>query len=206
VTAVGVRLVSASPRRLAILAMLGLDARVVRPAPVERPHAPPEPAVPYAVGQALAKLESVGPPPAGWLALAADTIVILEGRVLGKPADAAEARAMLRALSGRTHEVVTGLAVAHAGRAASGWESTRVTFRGLRGAEIERYVAGGEPLDKAGAYGIQGAGSALVRGVEGCYFNVVGLPVARLVDLLGEVGLHYDLSGAVVSQESAAAP
>ena len=205
-TAVGVRLVSASPRRRAILAMLGLEAQVVRPAPVERPHVPPEPPAAYAVAQALAKLESVEPPPAGWLALAADTIVILDGHVMGKPAGVVEACDMLRALSGRTHEVVTGVALAHAGRVASGWESTRVTFRDLRNAEIERYVAGGEPLDKAGAYGIQGAGSALVRGVKGCYFNVVGLPVARLVDLMAEVGLGYDLTGAVVSEESSASP
>jgi septum formation protein len=197
VTTVGIRLASGSPRRRTILSMLGLEARVVPPGSVERPHVPPEAPASYAVGQALAKLASVGSSP-DWLTLAADTIVILGGSVMGKPAGPAEARAMLRALAGRTHEVVTGVALAHGDRTASGWESTRVTFRPLSDAEIERYVACGEPLDKAGAYGIQGAGAVLVRRVEGCYFNVVGLPVTRLVDLLGEIGLRYDPGGAVV--------
>ena len=205
-SSVGVRLVSASPRRRAILAMLGLKPQVVEPGAVERPHVPPEAPATYAVGQAEAKLRSSGAPPAGWLALAADTVVILDGRVLGKPAGPADARAMLRALSGRTHEVVTGLAVAHAGAAASGWESTRVELRSLEPALIERYVAGGEPLDKAGAYGIQGAGAALVRRLEGCYFNVVGLPVARLVDLLARVGLRYDFADITILGESPGAP
>ncbi len=202
----GVRLVSASPRRRAILAMLGLEPRVVEPAAVERPHAPPEAPSAYAVAQAEVKLRSSGAPPSGWMTLAADTIVVLDGRVMGKPAGPGEAREMLRTLSGRTHEVVTGLAVAHAGAVVSGWESTRVAFRALEDAEIASYVAGGEPLDKAGAYGIQGAGAALVRRVEGCYFNVVGLPVARLVALLARLGLRYDFGGAIVVGQPTAPP
>nr|MBA2566133.1 Maf family protein [Gemmatimonadota bacterium] len=113
--------------------------------------------------------------------------------VLGKPAGAEEARQMLTALSGRRHEVFTGLALAHAGREVCGWARTEVTFRPLCEGEIERYVAGGEPLDKAGAYGVQGRGCAFVRCVEGCFFNVMGLPIARLLELLSELGLGYDV-------------
>jgi septum formation protein len=195
-----VLLVSASPRRRAILGMLGVEPRVVEPLATERPYTPPEPPATYAVAQAEAKLRSIGMPPPGWVAVAGDTIVILDDRVLGKPAGAEEARDMLRALSGRTHEVVTGLALAHAGKVASGSEATRVAFRALEDVEIARYVESGEPLDKAGAYGIQGLGAALVRGVEGCYFNVVGLPVGRLLELLQRVGIVYDLRGGLVAE------
>jgi septum formation protein len=108
---------------------------------------------------------------------------------------------MLRALSGREHDVITGVAVGVADAEASGWERTRVAFRPLEDEEIALYVAGGEPLDKAGAYGIQGRGAALVREVDGCYFNVVGLPVAKLLDLLGRIGLRYAFERGVVAGE-----
>ena len=210
-------LVSGSPRRAAILGLLGLEPRVLHPGGAERPHNPPEDPHAYAAGQAAAKLRaglaalrreqtpaaspgtaSVSEP----VVVAADTIVLLDGRVLGKPAGAAEACAMLRALAERTHEVVTGVAVAHAGREAIGHEITRVAFRTVGECEIARYVASGEPLDKAGAYGIQDRGASLVRAIEGCFFNVMGLPVARLLDLLGQVGACYDAGdGVVVSRE-----
>jgi septum formation protein len=206
VTAVRVLLVSASPRRRAILGMLGLEPRVVEPGAIERRHLLPEPPAAFVVAQAEAKLRTAGALSPGWMALAADTVVVLDGRVMGKPEDPAEAREMLRALSGRTHEVVTGVAVSHADAVAAGWEVTRVAFRTLAEEDVRRYVAGGEPLDKAGAYGIQGAGAALVRGVEGCYFNVVGLPVVKLLELLGEVGLRYDLRGAILAREPARSP
>jgi septum formation protein len=209
--ALPVVLASGSPRRAAILRLLGLEPRVVRPAGAERPHRPPEPPHAYATAQAAAKLRagvaalSEEGPGADAVVIAADTIVLLEERVLGKPADADEARRMLRALAGRTHEVVTGVAVAHAGREAVGRETTRVAFRTVGEDEIDRYVASGEPLDKAGAYGIQDRGASLVRAVEGCFFNVMGLPVARLLDLLAQVGARYDAGdGVVVARRSTA--
>ena len=118
--------------------------------------------------------------------IGADTIVVARGRRLGKPADAAEALAMLRRLHGRTHEVWTGIAVVHAGEQRTAAECTRVQFVRLNDAEIAAYVRSGEPLDKAGAYGIQGLAAAFVRRVEGDYSNVVGLPLARLRMVLKE--------------------
>lgn len=120
--------------------------------------------------------------------IGADTMVVADGIPLGKPKDAADAKRMLRLLSGRAHEVITGLAVqSRAGQRVS-HRTTKVHFRALSDAEIDRYVATGEPLDKAGAYGIQGRGAALVTGIEGDYFSVVGLPVALLYCMLSENG------------------
>lgn len=126
------------------------------------------------------------------LVIGADTVVILSGATLEKPADAAEAREMLAALSGRWHEVYTGLALVDGltGIARIGHERTRVKFRRLLPGEIEAYVGSGEPLDKAGAYGIQGLGAVLVERIEGCYTNVVGLPLARLISMLREFGVE----------------
>jgi septum formation protein len=222
--ALPVVLASGSPRRAAILRLLGLHPRVLRPSDAERPHRPPEDPREYAAEQAHAKLragllalerEAAGgdgapdsdaaaarespPDSADPVIVAADTIVLLDGRVLGKPADAAQARAMLRSLGGRTHEVVTGVAVARRGREAVGHETTRVTFRTIGDPEIAAYVASGEPLDKAGAYGIQDRGASLVRAVQGCFFNVMGLPVARLLDLLAEVEARYDAGAGVIA-------
>lgn len=116
--------------------------------------------------------------------VAADTVVTLEGDILGKPKDANDARAMLSRLSGREHEVKTGLAVFHAGCAQLHVETTRVYFRKLSEKEIDRYVATGEPMDKAGAYGIQGRGAILVSKIEGSYDNVVGLPLTALYEMI----------------------
>lgn len=124
------------------------------------------------------------------LVIGADTEVVIAGRVLGKPADAADARRMLGLLAGRTHEVVTGLALVRLPDSALlvEHEITRVTFAPLTEQEIGAYVASGEPFDKAGAYAIQGLGGRYVTRVEGCYFNVVGLPLARLYRMLRELG------------------
>jgi septum formation protein len=124
--------------------------------------------------------------------IGADTIVVLDGEILGKPADRADAVRMLRQLAGRTHTVHTAVAVARSGRTVSGVESVEVTFRPLTESQIDSYVATGEPLDKAGAYGIQGFGATLVERVHGDYFAVMGLALGRLVGLLREVGLEYD--------------
>ena len=112
--------------------------------------------------------------------IAADTVVALNGAILGKPTDAADAFRMLRFLSGKTHEVYTGVFIASGGREVSFYEKTDVTFYELTDDEINAYLATGEPFDKAGAYGIQGRGALLVKGIRGDYFNVVGFPVARV--------------------------
>ena len=116
--------------------------------------------------------------------VAADTVVTLDGDILGKPRDTNDARAMLRLLSGREHAVKTGLAVFHKDRVHLHVETTRVYFRKLSDLEIDRYVATGEPMDKAGAYGIQGKGATLVSKIEGSYDNVVGLPLTALYEMM----------------------
>lgn len=126
------------------------------------------------------------------LVLAADTIVVIDGRVLGKPADREEARAMLSLLQGREHCVMTGLSLRWRGRTLSGVERTSVRFRPLTGAEVAAYAAMGEGDDKAGAYAIQGKGALLVSSIEGDYFNVVGLPLCRLGRMLEAVGLDLE--------------
>ena len=121
------------------------------------------------------------------LVIAADTIVVCDGRILGKPADAEGAKAMLRLLSGRDHQVMTGMTVLRADQAVVVTEVTDIHFRELTEKEIEDYVASGEPMDKAGAYGIQGGAALFCSRMEGDYYNVVGLPVCRLAQILKEV-------------------
>lgn len=121
----------------------------------------------------------------GEIIVAADTVVAIDGRILGKPADEKDAFAMLKTLSGRTHEVFTGVCVIFAnGRKERFFEETKVEFYELSDGEIAEYIKSGEPMDKAGAYGIQGKGALLVKRIDGDYFNVVGLPVARLLRVL----------------------
>ncbi|GAB6877249.1 Maf family protein [Thermaerobacter litoralis] len=182
-------LASSSPRRVQLLAMLGLPF-VQDPSRAEEPlpEAPPGRIDPedWALRQALRKARDVARRHPGALVIGADTVVELDGRLLGKPRDADEARAMLAMLAGREHRVASGVAVVdgRSGRAATGSRLTRVWIRPLTPAEIDAYVATGEPMDKAGAYAIQGIGATLVPRIEGCYFNVVGLPLALLADLL----------------------
>ena len=133
---------------------------------------------------------------AGDAVIAADTVVFLDGVLLEKPRSEAEARAMLRRLSGHTHTVCTGVAAAYQGETRSFAEQARVTFHELSDGLIDWYVATGEPMDKAGAYGIQGKGGLLVKGIEGDYFNVVGLPIAALYRLLLE--MQVPLEGAAL--------
>ncbi|HEU4464112.1 MAG TPA: Maf family protein [Gemmatimonadota bacterium] len=192
-------LASSSPRRRRVLEQLGLDFRVV-PAPdgVETPWNGVESPPRFAERLALAKAAAVASSCPDAIVLAADTIVVLEGEVLEKPRDEAHAREMLTRLAGRAHVVHTGaVAVAPQG-SASGLESTAVRFRALDAEQIEAYVATGEPLDKAGAYGIQGYGAALVESVDGCYFNVMGFPVNRVLALLERVGWRYAFPGRLV--------
>ena len=119
--------------------------------------------------------------------LGADTCVVVDGRILGKPVDSADIRRMLTLLSGRTHAVMTGLAVVTRDKVGRGVEITQVTFDQLSDREIAQYIASGEPFDKAGAYGIQGYAARWIPRIEGCYFNVMGLPIARTIALLAEV-------------------
>ena len=122
------------------------------------------------------------------LVIGADTVVVRDGAALGKPKDAEDAVAMLLSLSGRDHQVCTGVTVCRGDRVLTQVEETQVTFRDLTEAEVRQYVSTGEPMDKAGAYGIQGLGGLLVEGIRGDYFNVVGLPICRLGRMLAQVG------------------
>ena len=184
-------LASASPRRRSLLEGLGLEFRVIPPDFDEEGvsgQAPDDLVAALARGKALAVAKN-NP---GALVIGADTVVVLGGEILGKPKDAADAASMLKRLSGNTHTVKTGVCIAR-GRDAlqlSAVESTEVTFGMLSEELIQRYVATGEPLDKAGAYGIQEIGATLVCRVNGCYFNVVGLPLFRLARMLESVGVH----------------
>lgn len=189
-------LASGSPRRRQLLAGLGLRFEVDPPREEEESRSPGEPPDAYAARVAAAKAAEVAARRPDALVVAADTVVVLEGDVLGKPSGPDGARAMLTRLSGRKHSVHTGVAVtAPDGSRATGTEVTEVRFRALGSEEIDAYVATGEPLDKAGAYGIQGFGATLVEAVRGCYFNVMGLPVVRLLALLREVGWVYRVPG-----------
>lgn len=174
-------LASASPRRRELLAQIGVRHRV-QAADVDETVRSGEAAEDYVLRLARAK---AGALPAGDVpVLGADTSVVVDGRVLGKPADDADARAMLRRLSGREHQVLSAVALCHGDRVEARLSVTRVWFRMADDALIERYVASGEPRDKAGAYGIQGLGGALVTRIDGSYTGVVGLPLAETVDLL----------------------
>jgi len=182
-------LASASPRRRELLASLGLEFDVV-PSDVDETLEPI--ALPDAVAAlALRKARAVAASRRTGLVLAADTIVVIGGRALGKPADAAEAHAMLSALRGRRHEVMTGVVVLDAATERHGAETvvSHVTMAAYSDAAIEAYVTTGEPLDKAGAYAIQGAGGALVTGLEGSRSNVVGLPLEATAALLRRFGV-----------------
>ena len=133
------------------------------------------------------------------VAIGADTIVLIGKKILGKPANSVDAGSMLRLLSGREHTVVTAVAVARGKKIASAVERVSVTFRELSDDEIDAYIATGEPMDKAGAYGIQGYGATIVERIEGDYFAVMGLPLVRLVSLLKEVGVKYVFGDATLT-------
>ncbi len=182
-------LASASPRRRELLGMFSLPFAVdpARGEEVPPPHLTPGKTV---TALAEAKAREVAARHEGALIIACDTVVELDGELLGKPASPEEARAMLRRLSGRTHRVYSGLCLLEGGRCLTGHEVTAVRFRTLTEAEIAAYVDTGEPLDKAGAYGYQGRASLLVEGIEGDFFNVMGLPLCRLGQMLRELGVE----------------
>lgn len=183
-------LASQSPRRRELLAQMGLTDFIIRPARGEEvadPALSPDRLVEELSAQKAREVAARSAP--GDLIIAADTVVAVEGRVLGKPRSREEAVEMLTALSGRTHTVYTGVTLCRGEEVLTRHEATAVTFRTLTPAEIAAYVSTGEPMDKAGAYGIQSLGSLLVEGISGDYFNVVGLPVCRLGRMLARFGV-----------------
>ena len=192
-------LASSSPRRRELLAALGLTFEVC-PAEVDESLAAGE--SPFDAAERLAR-EKAMRAAAGIrgeaVVVAADTLVVLRGEALGKPADRADAVRMLRALAGRTHEVVTGLALARDGRVVSGRDVTHVVFAPMTEEEIRAYAASGEPDDKAGAYALQGIGGVFVERVEGSPSNVVGLPVRLFARLAREAGLVLPAFGDAVA-------
>ena len=188
-------LASQSPRRRELLGLITRDF-LVRPTGCDETldcADPAEHALQIACRKCTAALAEAGPEDA---VIAADTVVYLDGLLLGKPRDPAEAAAMLSRLSGRTHTVCTGVAVAFRGGTRTLCQQTRVTFYDLSRSLIDWYVSTGEPMDKAGAYGIQGRGALLVRDIAGDYSNVVGLPVAALYRLLVEMGVPLEKEAA----------
>lgn len=180
-------LASGSPRRRELLEQMGVAEFEVLPAKGE--ETAPEGLTPDKLVEQLAlqKAKEVFALRKDCTVIGADTVVVLDGHVLGKPRDGEDAVAMLTALSGRSHEVYTGMAVLSGAQVLTHAECTRVEFRPLSEAEIRAYVATGEPLDKAGAYGIQGKACVFIRGIAGDYYNVVGLPVCALHTLLAQV-------------------
>lgn len=184
-------LASASPRRRDLLTMIGITHEVI-PADVDETYGAGE--VPRAHAERLAreKASVLAARAPDAVIIAADTIVVVDGDVLGKPRDADEAARMLRRLAGRTHTVFTAVAVASGAKILSGVEEVGVTFRPLDDATITSYVATREPMDKAGAYGIQGYGAAIVERIDGDYFAVMGLAIGRMLALLRELGFRYD--------------
>jgi septum formation protein len=189
----GLVLASQSPRRQELLRILGVPFEVI-PSSVDEAAAPVDLApARLALWLAEQKAQDVAARYPGAFVIGADTIVVLADEVMGKPADPDDARRMLRALSGVTHRVITGIAVRRAGPhplLLSDVVETEVTFRLLTDNEIEAYLLTGEPMDKAGAYAIQGYGALLAAGIRGDYPNIVGLPVARLAELLRSVGFR----------------
>ncbi|MBQ6570013.1 MAG: septum formation inhibitor Maf [Clostridia bacterium] len=176
-------LASASPRRREILKQAGMDFEVMV-SDIEEKADPSLSPSELVVCLARQKAENVFQRAGGKTVVAADTVVALEGKILGKPKDEKNAFEMLKALSGKTHEVFTGVCVIKDGKSQSFFERTEVDFYPLSDEDISSYIATGEPMDKAGAYGIQGKGCTLVKAVRGDFYNVVGLPIAKLSRLL----------------------
>lgn len=186
-------LASASPRRVALLQQIGLPFRTHPSALADdgEERLPGETPRTYACRLALAKAREVADRLEGGLVIGADTVVVWRDRLFGKPRTEEEAHEFLLALAGRTHHVITGVAVIEVGTARAEVDAaeTAVTMRAFGPAEATRYVATGEPMDKAGGYGIQGRGALLVDAIQGDYFNVVGLPLGLLAALLSRLGI-----------------
>lgn len=193
-------LASGSPRRRQLLNLIGIEHEAL-PSNIDETMRPREVPRRHAERLAREKASAVANRQPDRITIAADTIVVINKKVLGKPVDADDARRMLSMLSGREHTVITAVAVARGRKLRSAVEEVRVKFRRLRDDEIDAYIATGEPMDKAGAYGIQGYGATIVECVDGDYFAVMGLPLARLVTLLRDLGVHYTFGGLQTESE-----
>lgn len=189
-TAPHVILASQSPRRRELLTLVGI-AHEVRPADIDEAYLAGEHPRAHAERLACEKAAVVARDMPEALVIGSDTIVVIDGDVLGKPRDAAHAAEMLSRLSGRTHTVMTAIAVQSRGVVRSAVEEVEVTFHPLSVEQISEYIATREPMDKAGAYGIQGFGATIVSRVDGDYFAVMGLPLQKLVRLMESLGVHY---------------
>lgn len=183
-------LASQSPRRRELLALVGIPHDVL-PADIDESVLDGELPIPHCERLARTKAATLAVNHPDAVVIGADTIVVVDGDILGKPRDVIEAEGMLRRLSGRTHTVFTAVAVSLAGETRSDVVEVAVTFRALSDDTIRAYVGTGEPMDKAGAYGIQGYGATIVERVDGDYFAVMGLPLGRLTELLRDLGLSY---------------
>ena len=183
-------LASQSPRRRELLTLVGI-VHEVQPAEIDESYLPGEDSSKHADRLAREKAAVVARGAPDALVIGSDTIVVVDGEVLGKPRDVANAVEMLARLSGRSHTVLTAVAVQRGSVVRSAVEAVDVAFHPLTRQQIDAYIATGEPMDKAGAYGIQGYGATIVRRVDGDYFAVMGLPLQRLVRLMSEVGVHY---------------
>ena len=184
-------LASSSPRRRELLALVGI-AHEVEPADIDESYRDGEEASAHAERLAREKGASIAARHPDAIVISADTIVVIDGLVLGKPRDESDAARMLAMLGGQTHVVLTAVATHYRGEMRSGVESVRVTFRPLTRESIRAYIATREPMDKAGAYGIQGFGATLIERIDGDFFAVMGLALARMIDLLESVGVRYD--------------
>ena len=184
-------LASSSPRRRELLSLIGIAHDVV-PANIDESYRAGETPAGHAERLAREKAATGAQRAPDAVTIGADTIVVVDGDVLGKPRDAAHAAQMLRRLSGRSHRVITAVAAVWGGKTSSAVEEVGVTFRPLTEREISDYIATGEPMDKAGAYGIQGYGATIVERVDGDYFAVMGLALNRLVRLLEGLGMRYE--------------
>jgi len=193
-------LASQSPRRRQLLDLIGI-AHEVRPANIDETPRPREAPRRHAERLAREKASAIATRDPDLITIGADTVVVVNRKVLGKPVDAAEAAWMLEMLSGREHTVITAVAVARGRKIRSSIEEVKVKFRRLRLDEIEAYVATGEPMDKAGAYGIQGFGATIVEHIDGDYFAVMGLSLVRLVGLLRDVGVRYRFGELLLSAD-----
>jgi septum formation protein len=183
-------LASASPRRQQLLTQVGVPF-TIEPAGIDERAAPGEAPRDYVLRMAYEKAQHVSRQRPAAFVLGADTIVTIDNQILGKPKDFADARRMLRGLSGRTHTVMTGLALLHHDRdvVQQDTASTAVRFRHLSAHDIETYLTAAKPLDKAGAYAIQDSACVFVEAFDGCYTNVVGLPLQRTADLMRAAGI-----------------
>jgi septum formation protein len=193
-------LASGSPRRHQLLNLIGIEHEV-NSANIDETPRPREAPRRYAERLAREKAATVAVRDPDLITIGADTVVVINRKVLGKPTDASDAARMLAMLSGREHTVITAVAVARGRKLRSAIEEVRVKFRRLREDEIEAYIATGEPMDKAGAYGIQGFGATIVERIEGDYFAVMGLPLVRLVGLMRDVGVRYRFGELVTSAD-----